>query len=128
MRFPIAAFPEQGLFTLRLIVGLLMLTHGYPKLNMLIDGGVISFPDPFGLGAQFSLILVIFSEFVCSIFLILGFKTRFAAIPLAVTMFTAAFIFNGQNSFAKKELAILYLAVYVTLILAGGGKPAITKE
>ncbi len=55
----------------RLAIGLFMLTHGIPKLQMLMAGN-IKFADPFGIGAAPSLILTVFAEFPCFVLLILG--------------------------------------------------------
>ena len=82
----------------------------------------IQFPDPIGVGATASLALAVFAEFLCSIFLIVGFKVRLVAIPPAVTMFMAAFIVHGADPLGKKEKALLYLISYIVLILCGGGK------
>ncbi|MEJ7679236.1 MAG: DoxX family protein [Segetibacter sp.] len=68
------------LFISRVAIGLFMLTHGIPKLQMLMSGN-IKFADPFGIGATPSLILSFFAELVCSVLLILGLAVRLAAIP-----------------------------------------------
>ena len=61
------------LLIVRLFVGFAMLSHGFPKLQMLLEGGDIKFFDFLGLGPKISLILTVFAEFVCSIFLILDY-------------------------------------------------------
>jgi len=107
---------------LRIAVGIFMLTHGYGKLQMLLAGGPIQFLDPIGLGPTLSLILVVFAEFLCSIFLIFGFATRFSAITLLITMLVAGFIFHGSHPFSAKELAFLYAVVYLVIAVTGAGK------
>ena len=116
---------EYGLTVLRVSVAALMLTHGYPKLMVLVSGGEIKFADPIGLGITTSFVLTIFAEFFCSIFLLIGLKTRLAAIPLAITMAVAAFIVHGADPWANKEKALLYLVIYLVLIISGGGKLAL---
>lgn len=68
--------------------------------------------------------MAIFAEVVCSVLLIVGLFTRFAALSLAITMAVAFFIaHNGQLTGAKPgELAFVYLAGFLTLLFAGGGK------
>jgi putative oxidoreductase len=61
----------------RVFIGFAMLSHGFPKLQMLLAGGKIEFFDFMGLGPQISLILTVFAEFVCSILLILDFLQEF---------------------------------------------------
>lgn len=97
-----------------------MLSHGLPKL-MGFSEKISTFSDPLGLGPAASLILAIFSEVICSIFLILGLKTRLAAVPLLMTMLVAFFIVHGMDPWGRKELAAMYGLSYLTLILGGGG-------
>lgn len=107
---------------LRLCIAAFMITHGYPKLMKLLAGGEIKFADIFGLGATVSLALAVFSEFFCSIFIALGLGTRLASVPLIFTMLVAAFVAHGGDPFKKKEMALMYLLVYIVLFVIGSGK------
>ena len=107
---------------LRVAIGAFMLTHGYGKLQMAMAGGEIQFMDPFGLGQAASLYLAVFAEFFCSIFLIFGFATRLAVIPLIITMLVAVLVAHGNDPFEKKEMALHYLLVYVVILVCGAGK------
>lgn len=99
-----------------------MLTHGIPKLLKLFGSEEITFADPLGIGMGITLALVVFAEFICSILVIIGLGTRLAAIPLIITMFTAAFIIHAADPFQQKEMAILYLLIFIVLLITGGGK------
>lgn len=112
---------NNTLLVLRVGIALLMLGHGIPKLHMLISGD-IQFPGVMGLSPTLSLVLAVFAEIVCSILLLIGLLTRYAVIPLIVTMFTAVFVIHGNDPFAKQELGILYLLVYLVLFMLGSGK------
>ena len=127
MRFVTDRKMDLGLLVLRVSVGLLMLSHGLPKLINLFSGAVIKFPDPIGIGATGSLTLAVFSEFFCSVLILLGFKTRWASIPLAVTMFVAAFVIHGSDPFGRKEKAILYLVTYIVLFITGSGRLSLDR-
>ncbi len=116
---------SSALLILRLAVGTLMLTHGYGKLVMLFGDAPIQFADPIGLGVNVSLGLAVFAEFFCSIFLIFGLATRFATIPLIITMLVAAFIVHLSDPFMRKELPLLYTSIYIVLSIAGAGKYSI---
>ena len=116
-------FTDLALAILRISFSGMMLTHGIPKLNMLADPS--AFPDPLGVSPTISLILTLIAEVLAPIFVIIGFKTKLAAIPVAITMFVAAFIIHGSDPWAKKEMALLYLIAFVVIFLAGPGRYAI---
>ena len=105
----------------RIAVGAFMLTHGIPKLQSLIAGNV-QFADPFGLGPTTSMALTVFAEVLCSVLLILGLATRFATIPLIINMCVAVFVAHAGQPFGKKELALLFLVLYLGFCLLGGGR------
>jgi len=107
---------------LRISIASFMLTHGLGKLNLLFSGSEIQFADPIGLGATISLGLAVFAEVVCSILIGLGLATRLASIPLIITMLVAAFIVHATDPFAKKEFALLYLLIYLTVFIVGSRK------
>ena len=110
------------LLLLRLAFGGLMFwNHGLGKFAKL-DNAIIMFPDPFGIGSEFSLYLTLFAEGVCSLLLVVGLLTRWAAIPLTITMGVAVFVVHLNDSLANKEHAILYLTAYLAILILGGGK------
>ncbi|TXJ00059.1 MAG: DoxX family protein [Chryseobacterium cucumeris] len=113
------------LLAVRVFVGFAMLSHGFPKLQMLLAGGKIEFFDFMGLGPQVSLILTVFAEFVCSILLILGLFTRVALGFLIFTMIIAGFVVHGADPFEKREMSLIYLSVYLLLIVIGAGKVSV---
>jgi len=114
-----------SLLFLRVTAGIFMLTHGVGKLNKLIEGGTIKFADPIGVGPEASLVLVVFAEFFCSIFLIFGIATKLSSIPLLITMLVAGFISHAADPFAVKEKAFLFFVIFVFIAIAGAGKYSI---
>ncbi len=118
---------DLGLALLRIVPSLLMITHGFPKFQNLISGD-IKFGDPIGIGAAPSLILAVIGELVCPILIIIGYKTRWAALPAAVTMAVAAFIVHAADPFGKKELALLYFTFFLVIMMVGPGKYSIDKK
>jgi putative oxidoreductase len=110
------------LLLLRVTAGVLMLTHGYGKLQMLLNGGPYAFADPFGLGHTITLVVAVFAEFICSILIILGVFTRLAAIPLIITMMTAAIIIHSGDPIGNRELSILFGVIFIALAFFGAGK------
>ncbi len=112
---------DLALLILRLGAGAMMLTHGIPKIMRFFSGNEIKFADPFGLGPEISLAMAAFAEGICSILVILGFKTRLASIPIILTMLTAAFYAHWDDPFGRKELPLLFCVVFISLLLTGGG-------
>ncbi|MTI25998.1 DoxX family protein [Fulvivirga kasyanovii] len=122
-----ASTSHVWLLILRVSAASFMLTHGYPKLMTLIEGGEIAFYDFLGLGMTASLALAVLAEFVCSILLILGLGTRLAALPLIITMLVAAFAVHADDPFGKKEFALLYLLIFATILVFGAGKYSVDR-
>jgi len=116
------AYVDVWLLILRICVAGFMLTHGTSKLMKLFSGNEIEFLDIFGIGAGTTLALVVFSEFLCSVLIGIGLATRFATIPLIITMLVAALYIHSGEPFGKKELAFLYLLAYFTILILGSGK------
>lgn len=114
-------FNDFALAILRIGFSGAMLTHGIPKVSMLLDNPS-GFSDPLGIGATVSLILAILGECIAPIFVLIGFKTRYAAIPVIITMAVATFVVHATDPFGAKEKAILYLVAFIAIALAGAGK------
>ena len=116
---------NAAMLLLRLGVGVLMMHIGFQKL---IHFGDMQhkFINFLGIGSTMSLALAVFAEFFCSIFLILGLFTRFAAIPLIITMCVALFKVNNGDVFGENgQVATLFLIGYLVLLFVGPGKVSV---
>jgi putative oxidoreductase len=116
---------DLALLTLRVWLGLtLLFNHGLGKLTK-FNEMASEFPDPLGIGHTASLTLAVFGEVVCSALLVLGLFGRFAAVGVGVTMAVAFFLVH-QAKLAmgpgSGELAFVYLAGFVALLIAGPGR------
>ena len=109
------------LLAFRVLFGVLLMMHGFQKL-MNFDALSAAFPDPLGVGSQLSLILAILGELVCSFGFIVGFLYRLVLIPMIFTMGVAFFVIHGADPFSSKELAFIYLIVFVLMYIVGPGK------
>jgi putative oxidoreductase len=118
---------DLALLVLRLWVGgSLLALHGWSKLSGFkkMAGG---FPDPLKIGHQNSLILSVMGEVLCPILIVLGLFTRVGALGSAINMAVAFFLVHrgkltGQGS---GEMACLYLAAFVVILIAGSGRFAV---
>ena len=114
------------LLLVRISAGMFMLlAHGLPKLNRLTSGEAIKFTDPFGLGADVSLGMAVFSEVLCSFLIIIGLATRLATIPLIATMTVALTIAHANDPFSTKEKPLLFILVFLMLLVFGSGRYSI---
>jgi len=114
-------FTDLSLTLLRIGFSASMLTHGIPKISKLFETP-IKFANPLGIGETPSLILTLIGEVLCPILILIGYKTKWAAIPSAITMFMAAFVIHAEDDFGTKEKALLYLVAFIAIFLAGPGK------
>lgn len=113
---------DLSLLMLRLVGGTFMITHGWGKVLSVVKGPPYEFSDPIGLGETTSLFLVAFAEFLCSVFVILGFATRLSAIPVIITMLVAAFVVHADDAFFAKELPLVYATIFFVIALVGAGR------
>ncbi len=115
-----------AILLLRLGSGGLMIHHGYGKLAGFAAKSH-TFSDPLHIGSMPSLVLVIFAEFFCAIFIVCGLFTRLACIPLIIAMAVAAFISHKGQITGDGEHAMLFLATYLVILFTGPGKISLDK-
>ena len=108
-------------FLLRLALGALIIPHGYGKLISFASKSA-TFSDPLHIGSPTSMALVIFAEFFCGVFILLGLFTRLACIPLIIAMLVIVFQVNNADFFGKAEKPALFLFGYMALMFMGPGK------
>lgn len=116
-----------SVFILRVGAGLLILTHGWPKL-LKVFAGDFSFADPIGIGATASLVLAAFAEGICGFLVTIGLRTRLASIVLSINMFVVVFFAHATDPFGTKEKGLLFLLLFVVITLTGGGKFSLDKK
>ena len=117
---------NAGLLALRLAgVIPLLLKHGLEKI-FTFSTMATHFPDPLHIGAVPSLVFAMLSDSICSVLIILGLATRWAALIACVNIvvawaFVHHFTFFGRGA-DHGELIVLYLAILLTLFISGAGK------
>lgn len=109
------------LLAMRIFLGLLLMNHGIQKWSNFQELS-LSFPDPLAVGGAMSLGLAIFAELVCSMAFVVGVLYRLAMLPMIFTMGMAFFVIHANDAFAVKELAFIYLGLFILMYIAGPGK------
>lgn len=120
-------YNNLGLLVLRVAAASATLTHGWPKLVNYKER-LSQFGDPFGLGTEITLTFAVLAEFFCSILVGLGLFTRYALIPLLITMATVVLVVHGDDPFGRKEVPFLLLSIFLTLFFTGPGKYSIDAK
>ena len=116
-----------GLALLRIVPSAILLSHGIPKFQKLLNGN-LEFADSLGIGAAPSLFLTVIGEFVCPILIIIGFKTRWSAVYSAITMLIIGFVHHASDPFKVKEKALMFLVFFVVIMILGPGKYSLDKK
>ena len=105
---------------LRLVFGVLFLLHGVDKMS---DFQALSenYPSVMGLGSYMTLMITIFCEFCCSLFLIAGLLVRLMVLPMILAM-AVAFFDVHDAMMPEGELSLIYLIVFIILYIVGPGR------
>ena len=110
-----------AMFVLRVGAGILMIHHGYDKL-VHFNQYSQNFIHFLGMSAPVSLSLVIFAEFFCSVFLMLGLFTRLAAIPLIIDVSVAVVKGHKMDILGEGEHAALFVLIFIIILILGPGR------
>lgn len=118
---------DSGLLVLRICMCLsLFLKHGTEKL-FTFSSMAEHFPDPIHIGIVPSLIVAMVSDGICTLLIIAGFATRWAALWSFMSLFTAwafvhHFMFFPKPGGDGGELIVVYLASLLAIFVAGPGR------
>lgn len=108
------------LLLIRLFFGILFFMHGLDKLTNFNELS-LTYPSVLGFGSYTTLMVAIFCEFACSMFLLVGLMTRIILIPMVLSMAVAFFdIHDGMMP--EGELSLIYLVIFLGLFIAGPGR------
>lgn len=126
---------DTGLFILRAVVGVIFVTHGWPKL---MDGasGTAEFFGMLGIpAATASAWLITLLEVFGGIALLLGLLVPFVAVLFIVHMTVGLLLVHLPEGWyvigpgtGGMEFNVLLIAALVTFLLAGSGKPALDAK
>ncbi len=123
---------DAGLLLLRVAMGMsLFLKHGTEKIFGFSQMAA-HFPDPIHLGFPSGLVFAMLSDSICSLLVIVGFATRWAALISFANIFIAWAFFHHFMFFGREadhgEVIVLYLACLLTLMVAGAGRYSVDSR
>jgi len=121
---------DLALLLLRIGFGVsLIALHGWGKFTKVLSGD-FGFPDPVGIGGPATAIVAVLAEFVCPAFVVLGLWTRFACVIPIATMGVIVGVMSHFTIAAGKgsELALLYFAGFLAILVAGPGKYSFDRK
>lgn len=105
---------------MRIFFGVLFFTHGLDKMMNFNELSYI-YPDVLGFGSYMTLMVTIFCEFCCSLFLIAGLLVRIMTIPMIIAMGVAFFDVHDAMM-PEGELALIYFIMFIILFFVGPGR------
>lgn len=108
------------ILVLRVFFGVLFFLHGLDKM-MNFSALSETYPSVLGFGSYMTLMVTIFCEFCCSLFLIAGLLIRIMMLPMIVAMGVAFFDIHDAL-LPEGELALIYLIVFLILYFVGPGR------
>jgi len=105
---------------LRVFFGVLFMMHGLDKMT---NFSILSetYPSVLGLGSYTTLMITVFAEFCCSLFLITGLLVRITVLPMIAAM-AVAFFDVHDAMMPEGELALIYLVLFIILYATGPGR------
>ena len=118
---------DAGLLVLRLLVGAsLFLKHGWEKLTN-FTAMAARFGDPIHIGPMPSFLFALLSDAICSVLVMLGLGTRWAAMIVVINVSVAwsmvhQFIFFQRPAGDHGEVCVLYISVFLALFISGAGR------
>jgi len=108
------------ILVLRVFFGIMFFTHGLDKMMNFSELSE-TYPSVLGFGSYMTLMVTIFCEFCCSLFLIAGLLIRVMVLPMIVAMAVA--FFDVHDGFLPEgELALIYMVVFIILYIVGPGR------
>ena len=118
---------EMAILFLRVFIGGVMLLHMIGKLQD-YDNYVLNFQSIVGLNHATSFALSILFEGLFAVMIIMGVGTRLAAALMAIVMIVSICeaLMLGTVTDGESKLEFIYIGIYITLVISGGGRYAIS--
>lgn len=117
----VLAFGDLGLLVLRLVLGMIFLVHGIPKIKNFPGVSQWLGSTGFKPGKFWALVLVVV-EVVGGAFLVVGLATQLVAFAVAVEMLVAMWVGRKKGFVGGWEFELALFAIAIALLFLGGGQ------
>lgn len=116
---------------LRILVATpLLMKHGIEKI-FTFSQMAAHFADPIGIGPVPTLVIAMISDAICTVLVILGLGTRWAALLILLNVAVAWAALHHFSFFGHAadhgELIVLYMGAMLALVLTGPGKYSLDR-
>ncbi|MBC7846923.1 MAG: DoxX family protein [Flavobacterium sp.] len=119
---------NRAILFFRVFISLeLIIVHGLKKIGV----GVMQaemIPNPMGLPEVLNSVFAISANIVFPLFIIVGFFTRVAIVPVLAVTLTGYFVVHGSDSLLEKDVPFMYSVSYLLLFILGAGKYSIDAK
>ncbi|GAA4277582.1 DoxX family protein [Aquimarina mytili] len=95
--------------------------HGYKKIVNFHEE-IQHIPDPFGMGGYNATLIAIFSNVICSVFVMMGLFTRLFAVGAFMIPFIGLIIVHLDDPWSVKDVPLMYSLAFIVIIILGPGK------
>lgn len=113
-------FADWGITVLRIVLGIIFIKHGWPKLKSLKETAKNFSEMGFKPGMFWGTVVALL-EFVGGLFLIGGLLTQLVALLAVLQFLVILFFVKRKAGFSGYEFDLLILASFFALMVLGGG-------
>lgn len=113
---------DYGMLFFRICVSVqIIVVHGLKKIG--IGTGIAeTVPNPFHLPDLFNQFFAIASNLVFPLFVIVGFYTRLATIPILAVTLSGYFVVHWGGSLLESDIPFMYSICFLLIAFCGPGK------
>jgi len=117
-----------GLLIFRILLCMSLInTHGIKKA-VHFEESIAHIPDPLGLGGEFNVYFAIFANVICPIFVMFGWFTRLAILPILSITLLGFFVVHMADPWPVKDVPLMYSLAFSLLLYLGPGQFALDHK
>ena len=100
--------------------------HGMKKIGIGTTNAEVV-PNPFHLPEDINQIMALAANLLFPFFIIIGWCTRWATLPILAVTLTGYFIVHGNDSLLMRDIPFMYSLSFLLIFCLGPGKYSIDK-